>query len=663
VAHILLSHDFHIQNITGLNVTMKLINKKGRHVKHGAMWYLTSLLLWFAAVSLSPTSASATISVPIPDHDLIEQSVAIVVGQVIALESYSDLEAGMIFTLITLSVDDILKGNLSVSELTIKQPGGKVEDRQAWVFGSPEFTHGEKSLLFLTYNEDGTLRVAHLYQGKFSIMLDAATGKEMVSRDESPAGVFVSGWAGKDKASLSDITKFRELESFKAKIRAVVDKQAPRPRAWSGSPILVTAPFATGMPEMQQQFHIPGMSRWFEPDDSVPVKMRVNAQGEPNAPEGGFDQIIEAYQAWSTVADSSFRYQDDGFTDAGGVQADGVNAISFGDPLGQMDPPIGCTGVLAFAGFFQDFNETRIVNDQSFFRIVEGDVVFNSGWEGCGYFEDYDNLSEVATHELGHVLGLGHSDDPNAIMYRYPHFEGWGGTLGADDIDGLVFLYPATTTPPGEAILLSPSGKVVDLTPVYIWNTVPGATWYYLWVNDNTGNRIKKWYKASDVQSGSDMDICTVTPDVELETGVVRWWVRTWNANGYGPWSDPRYFIVEWEPPNLRVRPSFISFLGQIVVSWDVIVGLINISSIGQLQVSWDGIAAPASRDWLGLFEPFAADTEYLAWRYTSGDTSGTLPFLLPARIAPGTYELRLFANNGYNRLATSNTVTVLRNQ
>jgi hypothetical protein len=99
------------------------------------------------------------------------------------------------------------------------------------------------------------------------------------------------------------------------------------------------------------------------------------------------------------------------------------------------------------------------------------------------------------------------------------------------------------------------------------------------------------------------------------------------------------------------------------VVSWDAIVGLKNISSIGQLQVSWDGIAAPASRHWLGLFEPFATDTEYLAWRYTSGDTSGTLPFLLPARIAPGTYELRLFANNGYNRLATSNTFTVLRNQ
>jgi hypothetical protein len=152
-------------------------------------------------------------------------------------------------------------------------------------------------------------------------------------------------------------------------------------------------------------------------------------------------------------------------------------------------------------------------------------------------------------------------------MYRYPHFEGRGGNLGADDIDGLVFLYPAVTTPPGEAILISPSETVVDLTPAYIWKTVPGATWYYLWVNDNTGNKIKKWYKASDVQGESDMDICTVTPHVELETGAGRWWVRTWNANGYGPWSDPLDFTVAWEPPSLRVRPNFISFLGNIVVS------------------------------------------------------------------------------------------------
>ena len=46
-------------------------------------------------------------------------------------------------------------------------------------------------------------------------------------------------------------------------------------------------------------------------------------------------------------------------------------------------------------------------------------------------------------------------------------------------------------------------------------------------------------------------------------------------------------------------------------------------------------------------------------WRYTTGAASGNLPLTIPATLAPGTYELRLFSNNGYSRLAISNAFTV----
>ena len=402
-----------------------------QHTKNEVIWLLASLLLWFAAVLFSATLATATISVPVPDHDLVHQSVAIVVGQVKTIESFSDPQEGRIFTLITLTVAEVLKGEVSVTELTIKQPGGTVGGVHTWVFGSPEFTPGEQVLLFLTCNDDGTLRVAHLYQGKFSIVLDKVTGKEIVSRDESPAEVLVFGGVGKDEATNSNIAKFRELESFKAWIREIVDEQTQRTRARSSPQVFFTAPSATEISEILPKFHTPNMSRWFEPDDGVPVTMWMNAQGEPNAPGYGFDQILAAYQAWSGVEDSSFRYQDGGFSDAGGFQADGVSAISFGDPLGQMDPPVDCTGILAIAGIMQDdVNETRIINGQSFARTIEGDVVFNTGWKGCGFLEDFDNLVEVTTHELGHVLGFAHSDDSEALMYPYPHFDGRSGSLG-----------------------------------------------------------------------------------------------------------------------------------------------------------------------------------------------------------------------------------------
>jgi len=74
---------------------------------------------------------------------------------------------------------------------------------------------------------------------------------------------------------------------------------------------------------------------------------------------------------------------------------------------------------------------------------------------------------------------------------------------------------------------------------------------------------------------------------------------------------------------------------------------------------TWNGICQPTTRDWIGIFLPGAANTSYVAWRYTTGAASGNVPLTIPATVAPGTYELRLFANNGYLRLGTSNAFTV----
>ncbi len=79
----------------------------------------------------------------------------------------------------------------------------------------------------------------------------------------------------------------------------------------------------------------------------------------------------------------------------------------------------------------------------------------------------------------------------------------------------------------------------------------------------------------------------------------------------------------------------------------------------GTLTAAWSGIAAPTPTDWLALYAPGAADTAFLAWRYTTGAASDSMPFIIPATLAPGTYELRLFADNSYTRLATSNPLTV----
>lgn len=68
------------------------------------------------------------------------------------------------------------------------------------------------------------------------------------------------------------------------------------------------------------------------------------------------------------------------------------------------------------------------------------------------YDQEYDlteaDLHNVLIHELGHALGLGHSPDPRAIMYRWtrPGVARLG--LGVDDLQALCQLYPAGSPTP-----------------------------------------------------------------------------------------------------------------------------------------------------------------------------------------------------------------------
>lgn len=163
----------------------------------------------------------------------------------------------------------------------------------------------------------------------------------------------------------------------------------------------------------------------------------------------GFSQAtIESY------IDTAFNIWDavSGFTNLGQV-ADG--SVGFGASEasgGQLgDIRIGAINIdgpyTTLAHAFQPGTEAIFGAGGT----IAGDIHLDSSDDWVNNFD----LPTVLLHELGHSLGLAHSDDITAVMY--PYYGGPNLTLSADDIAGIQAIYGAEVPVPG-AVLLFMSG-------------------------------------------------------------------------------------------------------------------------------------------------------------------------------------------------------------
>jgi hypothetical protein len=406
--------------------------------------------LWmsaFATLLFSSLMAQATVVIPVSEDDLAQSASAIVIGQVKGIESYWDQGARQVFTHITVTAQEVLKGAVRGSEFTVKQLGGVVGNVRSWVDGSPEFRMGEKVLLFLDTNPDGSVQVAQLYQGKFSLFTDSDTGKEFAYRGETPEGVHVlTGTRSARSQTAATANAFSEVTALKERIRGALRAEAREQRAASAPLSQLPLPLGLAI-DTQGDFAVIGFPpiRWFEPDSETPITVSLNPT---NIFSTGEEQIDAGLRVWNGARQSTFRFNKGVTTDSKGFSADGVNAISFNDPSSQLADPVNCTGILAAVTYVAMSDERRTLHEQIFIRILEADLVFANGWDNCVAYRSAANIAEVATHELGHMIGLGHSANPEATMFSFAHFDGRGATLHPDDESGAAFLYPDASFPP-----------------------------------------------------------------------------------------------------------------------------------------------------------------------------------------------------------------------
>lgn len=138
--------------------------------------------------------------------------------------------------------------------------------------------------------------------------------------------------------------------------------------------------------------------------------------------------ISEAVEVWNNIPNSSIKVSYGGST---------TSTTSSNPPTAYCE-----TNFQGVVGADQDAVPGAASADGSSGRITRAVLYLNAsgGLANIGHF-DRETLKIILAHEIGHILGLGHSSDTSALMYYDASYK-QRLSLAQDDIDGMTYLYP-----------------------------------------------------------------------------------------------------------------------------------------------------------------------------------------------------------------------------
>jgi len=249
------------------------------------------------------------------------------------------------------------------------------------------------------------------------------------------------------------------------------------------------------------------------------------------------DHCFDNWQGAPCATFSSYFYEDYSPGNNGAAE-DGYNLISWDDPHDYL-----ATGVLGVTELNTDWQSLGWVSGKAIYAFTDVDITFNDDidWasteeieSGCG--GGMQALEPVATHELGHFWGLGHSceegdpctdpEDRDATMY-------WStdncsmdqASPNDNDLQGIMALYGPSAS---FDTLQMPVGKVPFQVDFYIesdsMEDVSDVAWNFGDSQRGSGTEVSHIYETAGQYSVS----VDITGNTE---GCGEW---TYNFNQYG---------------------------------------------------------------------------------------------------------------------------------
>jgi hypothetical protein len=171
--------------------------------------------------ALAGAAVRATVILPVELDQLVTGARAVVHGRVVALEPRWVEGRRAIETLVTLEVDEYLKGDFG-RDVTFRVPGGQMGPYRSVMIGAPRFREGDEVVVFLDAKGPTVPWISGLSQGVFRVA--TAGGVKMVLPNLS----LTSGGAAPTVTRGDPGRQRVPFEAFAARVRTIVRDGRPQ---------------------------------------------------------------------------------------------------------------------------------------------------------------------------------------------------------------------------------------------------------------------------------------------------------------------------------------------------------------------------------------------------------------------------------------------------